>query len=75
MYFQLKQEGCQRLVVASSGNTGLAVASASQIIGIPCTVFVPENSPRVSAERLEQNGAQVVVNITKICEILYLLTT
>lgn len=58
---KLKQEGCQRLVVASSGNTGLAVASASQMIGIPCTVFVPENSPLVSAERLQQNGAQVVV--------------
>ncbi|PNF24302.1 hypothetical protein B7P43_G11907 [Cryptotermes secundus] len=58
---KLKQEGCQYLVVTSSGNTGLAVASASQIIGIPCTVFLPENSPLVSAERLQKNGAQVVV--------------
>lgn len=57
---KLKEEGCQHLVVASSGNTGLAVACASQAIGIPCTVFVPENSPPVSAERIRQTGAKVV---------------
>jgi threonine dehydratase len=74
MHLQLKKEGSLSLVVASSGNTGLAVASASQTIGIPCTVFIPENSPLVSSERLRVNGAQVTVHITKIYEALYLLT-
>jgi threonine dehydratase len=71
----MKEEGCKCVVVVSSGNTGLALASASQTVGIRCIVFLPESSPLVSSKRLQEKGAQVVVNITKIYEALYLLTT
>lgn len=30
------------LVAASGGNAGLAAASAARIIGLPCTIFVPD---------------------------------
>lgn len=47
------------LTVASGGNAGLAVAYVGQQLGHAVEVFVPEQTPRVKADRLRDYGAQV----------------
>jgi threonine dehydratase len=49
------------IVVASGGNAGLANAFAAARLGVPATVFVPENAPAVKVARLRQLGAEVVL--------------
>jgi threonine dehydratase len=47
------------IVVASGGNAGLANAYVASTLGVPATVFVPENAPEVKVERLRSYGATV----------------
>ncbi|MFE4228453.1 threonine/serine dehydratase [Arthrobacter sp. NPDC056886] len=47
------------VVAASGGNAGLANAYAAAALGVPATVFVPENAPRVKVERLLRYNATV----------------
>ena len=47
------------VVAASGGNAGLANAYAAAALGVPATVFVPENAPRVKVERLLGYNATV----------------
>jgi threonine dehydratase len=47
------------VAIASGGNAGLACAWAAGQQGIPATVFLPENAPRVKADRLHGYGADV----------------
>ena len=47
------------IVVASGGNAGLANAYVASALGVPATVFVPENAPKVKVERLRSYGATV----------------
>ena len=49
------------IVVASGGNAGLANAHAAASLGVPATVFVPENAPAVKVARLRELGADVVL--------------
>lgn len=49
------------VVVASGGNAGLANAFAARALGVPATVFVPENAPTVKVEKLRKYGAKVVL--------------
>jgi threonine dehydratase len=49
------------VVVASGGNAGLANAFAARALGVPATVFVPENAPTVKVEKLRKYGADVVL--------------
>jgi threonine dehydratase len=49
------------VIAASGGNFGLAVAYAARELGHPAEVFVPETSPKVKAERIAAEGAQVRV--------------
>lgn len=49
------------VVVASGGNAGLANAFAARALGVPATVFVPENAPTVKVEKLHKYGAEVVL--------------
>ncbi|MFE4107740.1 threonine ammonia-lyase, partial [Almyronema epifaneia] len=49
------------IVTASGGNHGLAVAYAGWIAGVPTTIYLGENTPPIKAERLQQWGAQVVI--------------
>lgn len=53
------------VVVASGGNAGLANAFAAAALGVPATVFVPENAPAVKVEKLRTYGAQVVLRGTE----------
>jgi threonine dehydratase len=48
-------------VVASGGNAGLANAFAARVLGVPATVFVPENAPTHKVEKLRDYGAKVVM--------------
>lgn len=48
------------IVAASGGNAGLANAYAASVLGVPATVFVPENAPQVKVDLLRGYGATVV---------------
>jgi threonine dehydratase len=50
------------VVVASGGNAGLANAYAAAELGVPATVFVPVNAPRVKVDKLRGYGARVVLH-------------
>ncbi|MFT4225446.1 threonine/serine dehydratase [Micropruina sp.] len=47
------------VTIASGGNAGLACAWAARELGVPATVFLPANAPRVKVERLRGYGAEV----------------
>jgi threonine dehydratase len=48
------------VVAHSSGNHARAVAYAAALLGIPATVVVPSNAPRVKVEAARSLGAQIV---------------
>jgi threonine dehydratase len=48
-----------RVVAASGGNHGIAVAYAARALGLRANVFVPRTSPRAKLERLRALGATV----------------
>ncbi|GAA3433156.1 serine/threonine dehydratase [Kutzneria kofuensis] len=49
-----------RVVTASGGNHGLAVATAATLLGLPATVYVPESAPESKTRRIEAIGATLV---------------
>lgn len=49
-----------RVVTASGGNHGLAVATAARLLDVPATVYVPESVPESKARRIEAAGAKLV---------------
>jgi threonine dehydratase len=49
-----------RLVTASAGNHGRALAVAAASTGLALTVFVPERAPAVKLQALRRAGAQLV---------------
>jgi len=49
-----------RVVTASGGNHGLAVAIAARLLDVPATVYVPESAPEAKARRIEAAGAKLV---------------
>ncbi|MEW6349469.1 MAG: pyridoxal-phosphate dependent enzyme [Thermodesulfobacteriota bacterium] len=54
--------GASRLVCASAGNAGYAVAYAGRKIGIPVTVIVPKTTPTGLRDLLRREGATVIVH-------------
>ncbi len=48
------------VVAVSSGNHGAAVACAGQILGIPVTVFIPEDAPSAKRALMERFEAEIV---------------
>jgi threonine dehydratase len=52
--------GAAGVVVASGGNAGLAHAFVARELGVPATVFVPEQAPEVKVQRIAGYGADVV---------------
>ena len=50
----------QRVVAASSGNHGIAVAYSSRLLGKQCTVVVPENVVKEKAEAIRGFGGTLV---------------
>lgn len=55
----LLQERPERVIAASGGNHGAAVAYAARRLGIDATIVVPETTPAVKVERLRSYGATV----------------
>jgi len=51
----------ERVVAASGGNFGLAVAHAAGELDVDADIFVPESSPTAKVERLRRQGASVHV--------------
>ncbi|HEX3791213.1 MAG TPA: serine/threonine dehydratase [Pseudonocardiaceae bacterium] len=49
-----------RVVTASGGNHGLAVAEAARLLGVSATVYVPENAPEAKTARISATGATLV---------------
>ena len=54
-------EGCKRFVCSSGGNAGLAATYAAKKLNIPITLFVPVTTPNFIIERLQEEGAEVIV--------------
>jgi threonine dehydratase len=59
-YNKLSQLSAKKIVAASSGNHGLAVAYSSHLLGKECTVVIPENAVKEKADAIAEYGAQVV---------------
>jgi len=49
-----------RVITASGGNHGLAVATAASVLDLPATVYVPESVPAAKARRIEATGAKLI---------------
>lgn len=47
------------VVAASSGNHAQGVALAAKLLGIPCTILMPDDAPRAKAEATRGYGAAV----------------
>ena len=51
----------QRLVAASGGNHGLAVAHVGATLGLPTEIYVPAAAPQVKVDGIRARGATVVL--------------
>src|SRR5690554_75311 len=50
-----------RLVEATSGNTGIALAMMAQLLGVQMTLIMPDNSTRERVVSIEAYGAKVIL--------------
>ncbi len=57
-----KQTGATRVVCASGGNAGYAVAYAGQQLGLAVTIIVPQTTATRSKELIQSTGAQLLVH-------------
>jgi threonine dehydratase len=55
------ERGCKRLITASGGNTGMAVARSGQVLQVPVTIFIPTSTPPMIIDLLRAQGAEVEV--------------
>ncbi|TFK91219.1 tryptophan synthase beta subunit-like PLP-dependent enzyme [Polyporus arcularius HHB13444] len=49
------------LIIASSGNAGLAAAWAAKALGVKCTVYLPHGASQSTIDFMRKDGADVVV--------------
>ena len=59
-YNKISRLPAQKIVAASSGNHGIAVAYCSRMLGKQCTVVVPEAAVLEKIEVIQEYGAEVV---------------
>jgi threonine dehydratase len=59
-YNKISQIPTKKIVAASSGNHGIAVAYSSRLLGKHCTVVVPETVVKEKLDVIKENGADVV---------------
>jgi threonine dehydratase len=59
-YNKISQIPAKKIVAASSGNHGIAVAYCSRLLGKECTVVVPETAVKEKVDVILENGAKVV---------------
>jgi len=55
-----EDERPERVVTASGGNHGLAVATAASLLNLPVTVYTPESVLAAKARRIEATGAKLI---------------
>jgi threonine dehydratase len=56
----LERVAIGRVVAASTGNHGAAVAYAARVLGVPATIFLPEQPNPAKRARIIEHGAAVV---------------
>lgn len=49
------------LVAATDGNHGRAVARMARMLGLPCTIFVPQGTVKSRIKAIARNGADVIM--------------
>ena len=59
-YNKISQIPSQKIVAASSGNHGIAVAYSSRMLGKQSTIVVPETAVKEKLDVIRENGAEVV---------------
>jgi len=59
-YNKISQLSAKKIVAASSGNHGIAVAYCSRLLGKQCTVVVPETAVKEKVDIIEEYGAGAV---------------
>jgi len=59
-YNKISQIPAKKIVAASSGNHGIAVAYSSRMLGKQSTVVVPETAVKEKLDVIMENGAEVV---------------
>lgn len=57
----MKREVVAEVTACSTGNHGAAVAFAAKTLGVPATIFLPENPNPVKRKKIEDLGARVVM--------------
>ena len=57
----MKRENVEEVTACSTGNHGAAVAFAAKTLGVPATIFLPENPNPVKRKKIEDLGARVVM--------------
>lgn len=56
----LARRNIREVVASSTGNHGAAVAFAARLLGVPATIFLPENPNPVKRARIAALGANIV---------------
>ncbi len=56
-----KHLGVKKIVQDSSGNAGTAIAAYAARAGIPCEIYVPENTSPKKIKQIKAHGARVVL--------------
>ena len=59
-YNKISQIPAKKIVAASSGNHGIAVAYSSRMLGKQSTIVVPETAVKEKLDVIKENGAEVV---------------
>jgi len=59
-YNKISQISAKKIVAASSGNHGIAVAYSSRMLGKQCTVVIPEAAVKEKLDVIQEYGADVV---------------
>jgi threonine dehydratase len=54
------REGPTALVTASAGNHGRGLAEAAALVGLPLTVYVPAQAPKIKLDAIRRTGAQLI---------------
>lgn len=61
---EYKENGVDHFISSSGGNAGYSVAYAGKRLGAQVTVIVPETTPKDVCERINQEGAKVIIQGT-----------
>lgn len=55
------EAGARAIVACSSGNHAQGVAAAARLLGLPATIVMPADAPRVKRERTRAHGARLIL--------------